>query len=250
MPFEIRKHSSCVTGQAGFDSTHWSTILSARSPDSAEAAGALEQLCRTYWFPIYAYMRREGHEEEEARDLTQEFFARLFVSHIIASAVPERGRFRSFLLVAVKRFLVNEWHKARCLKRGGDRRIVPLDWTPAEDRYRLEPVDELTAERIYERQWALSLLDRVLTRLEQEAVAAEKGRHFALLKPFLYGEQPAATQGELAERLGMTRSAVKSAVHRLRQRYRELLRIEVAQTVSCAAEAEDELRHLLTVLRS
>src|SRR5262245_53136788 len=233
-----------------FNTTQWSVVLAAADTDAAQAAEALAQLCRKYWYPLYVFVRRSGHGAEEARDLTQEFFARLVEKNFLRSATPDKGRFRSFLLVAMKRFLVNEWHKEQTLKRGGAQSFIALEDTAAEERYALEPADHTTPERIYEQRWAHAMLEQVLFCLRQEAMANGKEEQFKLLCPFLSGESSPLPQAEIAARLGLSQSAVKSAVHRLRERYREVLRQEVAGTVADAADVEDELRHLLEILRS
>jgi len=230
-----------------FTSTHWSQVVTAADVTSPQAAAALAQLCRTYWYPLYAFIRRQGVEADEARDLTQGFFARLLEQNFIASASEEKGRFRSFLLVALKRFLINERERSQAQKRGGGQEIVSLD-EEAEGRYRLEPADGLTADRIYERRWAVALLDEVMQGLRREYAVEEKEEWFKVLKPFLYDERSAMSQAEIGQRFGVSESAVKSAVHRLRGRYRERLRQEVANTVANPSEIDDELRHLLTVL--
>jgi RNA polymerase sigma-70 factor (ECF subfamily) len=235
-------------GAPHFATTHWSEVLAAGEAASPQADDALARLCRAYWYPLYAYVRRQGHSSADAEDLTQEFFARLLEKNFLKAAAPEKGRFRSFLLIALKRFLANEWERARAQKRGGGNAPLELDAVSAEERYRLEPVDEASGDRIYERRWALTLLDQVLQRLHDEAARAGKGAQFELLKTFLYGEKSALPQTEIGAQLGLSESAVKSAVHRLRQRYREVLRQEVAHTVASPADVEDELRHLLKVL--
>lgn len=235
-------------GVPHFATTHWSEVLAAGEAASPQGDDALARLCRAYWYPLYAYVRRQGHGSADAEDLTQEFFARLLEKNFLKAATPEKGRFRSFLLIALKRFLANEWERARAQKRGGGKAPLELDAVSAEERYRLEPVDEASGDRIYERRWALTLLDQVLQRLHNEAVRAGKGAQFELLKTFLYGEKSALSQTEIGAQLGLSESAVKSAVHRLRQRYREVLRQEVAHTVASPADVEDELRHLLKVL--
>jgi RNA polymerase sigma-70 factor (ECF subfamily) len=231
-----------------FVSTHWSQVETAAQAASPRAAAALAQLCRTYWYPLYAFVRRWGCGAEEAKDLTQEFFARLLERNFIASATREKGRFRSFLLVALKRFLINERERAAAGKRGGGRAILSLDDASAEGRYRLEPVEELSADRIYERRWALALLDEVMEGLRREFVAQGRADWFEALKPFLYDERGADSQADVARRFGVSESTVKSAVHRLRARYRQRLREEVGATVVNPSEIEDELRHLLRVL--
>lgn len=234
----------------GFYTTHWSVVLAATDADSPQAAEALGQLCQDYWYPLYAFVRRNGHDAELARDLTQEFFARLLEKDYLQSAAPEKGRFRSFLLLALKRFLVNEWHKEQTLKRGGGRTPLALDDATAEERYALEPVDDATPDKIYDQRWAHALLDGVMAGLQREAVASGKREQFELLQPFLFGEAGSMSQAGIGTALGLSQSAVKSAVHRLRERYRELLRREVSRTLANPADVEDELRHLLDVLRT
>ena len=230
-------------GGGHFVTTRWTVVLTAGRSDSTHARDALAQLCQTYWYPLYAYVRRRGHSPEDAEDLTQEFFARLLEKDSLAHITRDKGKFRSFLLTAMNHFLVDEWKRAQAQKRGGAQ-VVSLDAGEAETRYRHEPVDPLTAERIYERNWALALLDAVFLRLQREYEAAGKGALFGEIKFCLTGERSAVPYVELAERLKMPENTVKTAVHRLRQRYRELLRAEVADTVSSADEVEAELREL------
>ncbi|MCI0738612.1 MAG: sigma-70 family RNA polymerase sigma factor [Gemmataceae bacterium] len=237
------------SGRQEFDTTHWSVVLAAGEAGSPRATEALSHLCQTYWYPLYAFVRRNGHDVEAARDLTQEFFARLLERDYLRNAAPHKGRFRTFLLVALKRFLVNEWHRGCTLKRGREQIFVPLDAATAEERYALEPADETTPETIYEQRWAHALLDGVMGCLQQEAAANGKAEQFELLQPFLSGETGPLSQAEIGARLGLSQSAVKSAVHRLRERYRELLRREISRTLANTADVEDELRHLLEVLR-
>lgn len=231
-----------------FATTHWSLVLSAADEHSPQAADALAQLCQDYWHPLYAFVRRQGASPHEAEDLTQEFFARLLAKRSIANASREKGRFRTFLLVALKRFLINERERAHAQKRGGGQLAISLDVEEAEAGYRAEPVDAMTADRIYERRWVLALLDRVIESLRAEAEADGKGEIFELLKVFLCGEKGAKSQASIGKRFGMSEGAVKAAVHRLRVRYRDRLRSEVAKTVAHPSEIDDELRHLLAVL--
>ena len=231
-----------------FATTHWSLVLSAGDQPSPQAADALEKLCRAYWLPIYAFVRRQGRSPHDAQDLTQEFFARLLEKKTLAVADPARGRFRSFLLASLKHFLANEWDKARAQKRGGGQRPIPIDAADAETKYGLEPADPATAENIYERRWALALLDQVLRRLRAEYVRDGREKLFEALKPTL--TEPSRTVGyaAIAARLGASEGTVKSAVHRLRLRYRELLRAEIAHTVAGPDEVEDEIRNLFAAL--
>lgn len=231
-----------------FPTTHWSVVLTTAPPESPQAAQALETLCRSYWYPLYACVRRQGHSPEDAQDLTQEFFARLLARDYIARADPQRGKFRTFLLTGLKRFLCDEWDKARRLKRGGGQQIISFDAQVAEDRYRLEPRDEVTPERVFERTWTTTLLERAATRLREEYTAAGKPELYECLTDFRLDapEQPA--YAEAAARLQLGESAVKSAIHRLRQRHHQLVREEIAQTVADPAELDDEIRHLLGVV--
>jgi RNA polymerase sigma-70 factor (ECF subfamily) len=228
-----------------FATTHWSMVVSAGGPCSPEASQSLAALCENYWFPLYAFVRRAGHSAEDAQDLTQEFFVRLLDKHILATADSKKGRFRTFLLTAVKRFLANEYDRFRAKKRGGGQKIVPLE--SLEARYCREPADTLTPERIFDQQWALALLEQVLARLQAEMAADGKAALFDALKGHLTGSQ-AAGYAATAAHLGMTEGAVKVAAHRLRRRYRELLREEIAQTVASPDEIEEEIRYLFTCL--
>ena len=205
-------------------------------------------MCQTYWHPLYAYVRRLGHSPPDAQDLTQEFFARLLEKNYLADADESRGRFRSFLLAALKHFLANEWDKASAQKRGGGQILIPIDFNAAETTCHFEPADETTAEKIFERRWALTLLDQVLRRLRAEFVRDGKEKLFEELKPTLTEASRSVRYAEIAARLGATEGAVKVAVHRLRQRYREVLRAEIADTVASPGEVEDELRSLFAAL--
>jgi RNA polymerase sigma factor (sigma-70 family) len=224
-------------------------ILAAVDRASPRHQMALEELCRIYWYPLYAFARRQGRTAAEAEDLTQEFFLRLLEKSFLKSAEPEKGRFRTFLLVCFKRFLANEHDRAGAQKRGGNRPALSVDFTAAESRFRLEPAHSETAERIFDRRWALALLDQVLMRFEEEYIQAGKSDLFARLKPFLVADAPAVGYAEVAERLNLSEGAVKVAVHRLRQRYGQLLTAEVARTLERPADAADELRRLFEVLR-
>jgi RNA polymerase sigma-70 factor (ECF subfamily) len=239
--------SPALSGQAWFATTHWSVVLAAGQSTDAQASEALEQLCRTYWYPLYAYVRREGSSATDAQDLTQEFFARLLEKNYLAQVERQKGKFRSFLLAALRHFLADQRDRARAVKRGGGADCLSLDAQTAEGRYRLEPVDRMDAEKIYERRWAMTLLEQALTRLRDENVAAGKTELFERLRDFVAGESDVSC-GEAAAQLALTESAVKSALHRLRQRYRELVREEVAHTVADPAEIDTELRYLITVM--
>lgn len=231
-----------------FATTHWSVVLAAGQTNTPHATEAMAELCRTYWYALYAFVRRKGHSPHDAQDLTQSFFARLLKKNYAAQADRERGRFRTFLLSALTHFLADEWDKARRLKRGGGREIVSFDAASAEERYRLEPIDHLDAARLYERRWVTTLFDQVLARLEQEFGDSGKGKLFDQLKGSLLAEEHGPSYAELGTRLGLTEDAVKQAVHRMRRRYRELFREEIAQTVAGPGEVEDELKHLFAVL--
>jgi RNA polymerase sigma-70 factor (ECF subfamily) len=235
-------------GQAEFAVTHWSVVLAAGGSDDTRARAALEKLCRVYWYPLYAYVRRRGHSPEDAQDLTQEFFARLLEKKWIARADRQRGRFRSFLLSAINHFLADEWDKARALKRGGGAISLPLQFDTAETRYGHEPADNVTPEQNYERRWALALLEEVLRKLRLAHQDEGRLELFEALHPCLVGERTALPYAELATKLGVSEGTVKSAVHRLRRSYRQLLRNEIAQTVAGPDEVDEELRHLFVVL--
>lgn len=240
--------SAPFQGQPVFVTTHWSVVLEAAQSNTTRAQVALEHLCRTYWYPLYAYVRRRGHSPEDAKDLTQAFFTRLLQRKWISDADQQRGRFRTFLLTAMSRFLSGEWDKVRAVKRGGGIEHVPVQLDVAETRYGHEPVDNVTPEQCYERRWALTLLDTVLQRLCAEYESEGNGNFFAKLHPCLVGGRESQPYAELAVELKMTEGAVKVAVHRLRKRYRQLLRTEIAQTMAADDEVDDELRHLFMVL--
>jgi RNA polymerase sigma factor (sigma-70 family) len=240
--------SEVAEGRRVFVTTHWSVVLSARKKDSPQSAAALETLCRTYWYPLYAYVRRQGHSPHDAQDLTQEFFARLLQKDYLKAADKEKGRFRTFLMVALKRFLANEWDRLRAQKRGGGQPLLSLDTESAEERYRVEPTESATADRIFERRWALTLLDHTMTRLRQEFTAAGKAQEFTHLKTCLTAERGEISYAEIGAALGQSEATARVAVHRLRKRFRELFREEIAQTVSSAEEIEAEVRYLMGVL--
>ncbi|HTG44468.1 MAG TPA: sigma-70 family RNA polymerase sigma factor [Verrucomicrobiae bacterium] len=232
----------------GFATTHWSVVLLAGQEHSVESATALEKLCRAYWLPVYAFVRREGHGVCEAEDLTQEFFCRLLARNALSTLDRTKGRFRSFLLASMKHLLANEWNRARRQKRGGGRTILSFDVAEAEDRFRLDPADGLTPENIFDRRWAEALLDRVLDRLEKEFNQQGAGSRFDDLKTFLVDDKGTSSFAQVAERLGATIPALKKVVFKLRRRYRELFREEIAQTVANPSELEEEIRYLIRVL--
>jgi RNA polymerase sigma-70 factor (ECF subfamily) len=236
-----------AAGPAGartFATTHWSVVLAARGATPA-AREALAKLCRDYWYPLYAFVRREGYGAHDAQDFTQEFLARLIEKEWLAGVAPERGRFRSWLLAAMKHFLANEWVRAQRLKRGGAQEFVSLD---AEERYAREPSEPAAAENLYDRRWALDVLDRGLARLAAEQAAAGKAEQFAALKFCLTGDK--TPLAEVAAQHRMSEGAVKVAAHRLRERYRALIREEIAATVATDADVETELQELMAALRS
>jgi RNA polymerase sigma factor (sigma-70 family) len=234
---------------AAFTTTHWSVVLEAqgRSPLADEA---LEKLCCTYWWPLYGFVRRNGHKPEEAQDLTQGFFALLLERRDLDIVRQEKGRLRSYLLTSLKNFLAKARRHELAAKRGEGRALVPLDELLARERADLEPADSLTADRIFERRWALTLLEQVLARLESEYQSAGNAKLFDCLKEFLSDEPGRRSQADVATEIGMTENAVKQAFHRLRQRYRQLLRDEIAQTVALPGDVEDELRHFIFVLQA
>lgn len=229
-----------------FVTTHWSVVLSAREEDSPRSREALELLCRTYWFPLYAFVRRQGRTPPDAQDLTQEFFARLLQKEYLKSAAQEKGRFRTFLLVALKRFLANEWDREHAQKRGGGAAIVSIDEELAESRFAAEPAHHLQPDLLFDRQWAMTLLEHTMTRLHDEYLSSGRAKLFELLRGCLAKDESALPYVEIAARLNLTEAAVKMAVQRLRARYREILREEISGTVSSAEEIEEEIRHLFS----
>jgi RNA polymerase sigma factor (sigma-70 family) len=232
-----------------FTTTHWSVVLEAQGPTPA-AQAALEKLCRTYWRPIYGFVRRQGTEAEEAQDLTQGFFALLLDRRDLNVVRKEKGRLRSYLLTSLKHFLTNERNRAIAIKRGAGQRLIPLDQFQQGERGGFEPADTSTPDQIYERRWAWALMDQVMTRLEGEYRTAGKVVLFERLKALLTDDTDRLSQGQIADELAMTENAVNQAFHRLRERYRQLLREEIAHTVMAPGDIEDELRHLIAVLRA
>jgi RNA polymerase sigma factor (sigma-70 family) len=232
-----------------FTTTQWSVVVTAQGASPA-AQEALEKLCRRYWRPLYGFVRRQGHGPEEAEDLTQGFFAQLLERRDLDVVRREKGRLRSYLLVSLKHFLANERHRARAIKRGGGRSLIPLEELQTAERATSEPTDNLTADLIYEQQWALRVLEQVLVRLREERRAAGDMVLFEQLEKLLADEPDRPSLAETAARLAMNENAVKQAIHRLRERYRQILREEIAQTVTAPGDVEDELRHLISVLRT
>lgn len=231
-----------------FATTHWSVVLTAKQSDSSQAAAALEKLCRTYWRPLYAYIRHDGHDATEAQDLTQEFFARLLARDYLQHIRHQDGKFRSFLLSYLKNFLSEQRRKERAQKRGGGCMFVSLDDAAGENGYLFEPVDELTPDQVFERRWAQAILQTALDRLREEYLARDQAALFQLLQDYQPREPGGRSYAQLGDELGMTEAAVKSAVQRMRQRHRELLREEVGHTVTRPEEIEEELRHFRALL--
>ncbi len=246
---ENRTASITQHGVVAFTTTHWSIVLAARGHSPA-AEEALEKLCRTYWRPIYGFVRRQGVGPEEAKDLTQGFFALLLERRDLDAVRKEKGRLRSYLLTSVKHFLANERNRAMAIKRGQGQRLIPLEDLRDRERMGFEPSETLPADQIYERRWALSVLDQVLTRLGGEYRAAGNVQLFDWLQKSLIDEPDRPSPADTAREFGMTESAVRQASYRLRQRYRQLLREEIAHTVMLPGDIEDELRHLIIVLRA
>jgi len=236
-------------GAVAFTTTHWSVVLEAQS-ESSEAQEALEKLCRIYWRPIYSFVQRQGVAPEQAEDITQGFFASLLERGSLSAVRKEKGRLRSYLLGALKYFLADEQRRAMAIKRGKGQRLVPLEELRAENRVEMEPADPVTAELIYERRWASTVLERVLNLLKDQYRAAGNTALFDSLKQLLPDEPDAPSQADIAAQLGMTENAVRQAFHRFRQRYQVLLREEIAHTVATPGDIEDELRHLIGVVRA
>jgi DNA-directed RNA polymerase specialized sigma24 family protein len=236
----LRAHSAGLD----FTSTQWSVVLQAGGEHSPQSVAALEKLCQIYWYPLYSFTRRRGYGPHEAADLTQDFFSHLLGTNALASVNRAKGKFRSFLLISLKNLLANEWNRAHCQKRGGGVPLVSLDEVTAEDRYQLEPSDDLTPDKIYDRRWAETLLGRALQRLREECDGGEKIRRFDEVKKFLLSEKGSDTLAMAAARLSLSLPAVKGLVHRLRRRFRELIRDEIAQTVTSSEEIEQEIRDL------
>ncbi len=224
-------------------------MLLAADGTSSQSEAALESLCRTYWYPLYAYVRRCGHDPEEAKDLTQAFFARLIEKKQLATVERGKGKFRSWLLGVMKHFLAHEWVKGRAQKRGSGQPVFSLDEVDPEERYRLEPATDWTAEKIFDRRWALTVLDAAASRLQREYEAEGNASLYAGIKGFVSSADEEVSYAQAAQRLGLSLSAVKSAIFRVRVRYQELIRAEIAQTVANAAEVDEEIRYLLEVLR-
>lgn len=236
-------------GRASFPTTHWSMVIKAGAHPEPEARGALETLCRQYWFPLYAFVRRQGRSHQEAEDCTQEFFARLLANDAITRAQPERGRFRTFLLTALRNFLTNEWHRAQAAKRGGGAAPLSLDFGEAENSFHREAADPaLNPEQSFDRTWALSMIERSSARLREEYEKSGRGALFGALAPLVWGDNPGEAYTALSARLGMTPHVLSVALHRLRQRLGQRLRADVAETVADDTEIDAELRHLIAAV--
>jgi RNA polymerase sigma-70 factor (ECF subfamily) len=238
-----------VAPRSTFPTTHWSIVVNAGFGSESQARSALETLCRQYWYPLYSFVRRQGRPHHEAEDCTQEFLARLLASDGLARARPERGRFRTFLLTALRHFLTNEWHRAQAAKRGGGLAPLPFELQGAEDRFSCEPADpHLTPEQAFDRNWALGMLDRAMSRLQAEYEASGRGELVATLGPLMWGNPTDEPSAKAAERLGMNSHAFTMALHRLRRRFGESLREEVAATVAEGADVDAELHYLIAAV--
>lgn len=232
-----------------FATTRWSIVLAAGQSVSPESRRALESLCESYWYPVYAFARRQMPRVEDAQDLTQGFFAHLLDKDAIAKVNPDRGRFRAFLLTAFKNFFANEWHKVHAEKRGGGQRMLSLDFDSGESRFQIEPAHELTPEKLFERRWVLTLLDQVLDSLRSELADEGSALQFEKLKPAIVGQMTGADYELAGASLGMTAAAAKQMAYRMRKRYRELFRLEVARTVGDDSDVDDEIGRLLEILK-
>jgi RNA polymerase sigma-70 factor (ECF subfamily) len=237
-----------AAGSGVFATTHWTAVIAASRGNSPQANVALEELCRTYWYPLYAYVRRHGHSREDAEDFTQGFFARLLEKNYLEDVSSDKGKFRSFLLMAIKRFLANEWDRANSQKRGGGIAPLSLDWEDAETRYQITPADHLSPDKLYDRAWAVVVLEHVILRLRDEHSTEGKASLYEKLRPFLMMGKSEIPYGRAASELKMSEGAVRVAVHRLRRRYRELLRDEITQTLANPAQADEEMQALFSAL--
>jgi RNA polymerase sigma-70 factor (ECF subfamily) len=231
-----------------FDNTRWSVVVAAGAGQSRDAREALALLCEQYWYPLYGYLRRAGHSASDAEDLAQGFFLRLMEKGVLQVADPGRGRFRSFLLTALKHFVLNEWDRERAQKRGGATPPLSFDVSSGEHRFSLEPRDQTTPEMLYERQWADAVLERVMRRLQEDCRKAGKEQLFAQCQPYLQPDTNAPTYADLAPALGMSEGALKIAMHRLRKRFGVLLEDEISQTVASREDIQDEIRHLIAIV--
>ncbi len=237
-------------GKPVFATTHWSVVLQAGESHSAQGSVALEKLCRTYWYPLYAFILRQGRTEADAKDLTQQFFARLLERNDFQAVDARKGKFRTFLLASLTHFLSNQRDYMQAAKRGGGRTMISLDSITEEQWHRLEPATDLSPDKLFDQRWAMTLLEQAVSQLREEMVAASKAEQFEQVKTFLTNEPQEGEYAAVAERLGSTSQSVAVAVHRLRQRYRDLVRVEVAHTVSSPLEVEEEMRHLFAALNT
>jgi RNA polymerase sigma-70 factor (ECF subfamily) len=236
------------SGTGRFATTHWSVVLAASSSSSSRYEEAISSLCQTYWFPLYAYLRKRGYDPHQAEDYIQSFFAQMLEKHYLRRVEPSRGKFRSFLLVALTRFVADQHDLAQAFKRGGGRKKLSIDLKFAEDKYALEPVSDLSPERIFEKSWALSVLEQTMARLEAEFVGMKKQKLFNCLKGHIGGEADSVPYHNVAADLDMTEDAVKAAVYRMRRRYRQLLRNEIAQTVTTNEQINEEIQNLFVAV--
>lgn len=236
------------SGRHSFTTTHWSLILAAQGSDSIPAGRALANLCETYWYPLYAFVRRKGYSSHDAQDLTQAFFEKLLEKNYLGDVAQEKGRFRSFLLASLKHFLANEWKRSQAAKRGGGTVLLSLDDTEAEARYQREPAEEMTAEKLFERRWAMTMLDLVMSRLREEMEVSDKLDFFEELKDRLSGGGETGSFAESGKRLGLSEGAARVAAHRMKKRYREILREAIGETVAAPSDVEDEIRYLVAIL--
>ncbi len=240
------EHSTPASSAPGdiFATTHWTVVLAAGKQHTPQSDGALEELCQTYWFPLYAYVRRRGHAKPDAEDLVQAFFARLLEKNFLAGLDNDKGKFRAFLLAALKHFLANEWNKSQAQKRGGGAAHLSLDWQTADTKFQVAATSEVSPDKAFDREWALALLARVIERLQKECAVEGKAKLFEQLKKFLMAGGGESAQSEVAKSLGMEEGAVRVAIHRLRKRYRSLLRDEIANTLSDGTMVDEEMRAL------
>jgi RNA polymerase sigma-70 factor (ECF subfamily) len=247
-PVEGVNSESAEESAKQFHTTHWSVVLAAGDAQSHQAFMALSRLCQIYWFPVYAFIRKRGHSPQEAQDFTQEFFACFLEKNYVAKAVRDRGRFRAFLMTSVENFLHNQHDRALAQKRGGGQKLLSLDYEGAEERYQIDPVEPTDPAKTFEQQWAATLLDTVLNRLRDEFSAEGRGGLFEDLQAHLWADAGSIPYPQLAEKFGLKAGNVKTIAHRLRQRYRELLREEIAQTVAKPGEVDDEIRYLMRIV--
>ncbi len=233
-----------------FDTTQWTLVVAAGDSKHPDSRAALEDLCQSYWYPLYAYLRRRGYPQEDAEDVVQGFFTQLLDKKYLKAADRERGRFRSFLLTSLKNFAANEWDREKAQKRGGATKTLSLDFETAEGRYHLDPADEQTPEQVFDRGWAVTQLRQALERMSAESAGGESERRFELLKGYLTGDSQDVRYKDVADELDMSEGAVKVAVHRLRQRFGDVLRDEVARTLNDPADVDDEIRHLFAAFEN